>query len=707
MDCLPLDWKCIDGSFEKDDFYETIQAPKWIDFTAPVQPVDDHAWFCGRVGCTHERKFALQAIYQEKKTFTQARDEPALVGAAVAIPTARVGVSSSERPRRVVSSSLSSLTALRATYVKDKVAYLNQLPSIGECTGASAKRVRCPQASENENPNRTCRVEGVTFKKTALFRGAVSKEKKSKVSTASSCTPPGQVLLSQTGRMLEARTFVFGERTATHVKSTLAKTLRQDAATVLTSVSGAKILKARGTHMISHLQPIAKNSHLATSSVGPLCKSTTNARNLNGGVPVGAAACNLLRLTKDVKGAVKTYTSRKRIDCKEEGNPKQMQIPNKLLFFTSRTIESSGASIQERTQREHREEEPVGCLVPPVLREQNENSSAKESLLCNTKMSNFLQDGLSLGINSEIQTKEEEDSIQNTLQKFLENLRVTSDEEEAIPNVQNCTSKVRLACKDPATSLEERSKQNVVNESDPFDCTTLASHENDIVPLLHKEAVGPHDEDGALEQEMERSMRCSSCNEAGIPLNAFEITSLQMIDSNVVLDVSSDQRVSSKSHETNPMINQMHAKDWQRQRGTKRKSSELNRIKHGTRDHQCETRKVPLLSQQFFSTAKLHAKGCTSKDSWAKHHTRKTTIAPFRLRTEERGALKELGLARKEPTVPLPMNFLHCASQMPSFGHPFRPQRSPKKLTTPREPKLHIPRTRKAALLINACTNCD
>ena len=34
-----------------DDFYEKIEAPKFVDFTAPDnRPIDDHYWFCLRVG---------------------------------------------------------------------------------------------------------------------------------------------------------------------------------------------------------------------------------------------------------------------------------------------------------------------------------------------------------------------------------------------------------------------------------------------------------------------------------------------------------------------------------------------------------------------------------------------------------------------------------------------------------------------------------
>ena len=50
MDCLQIDWDNIDHTFVRDEFYENIQAPKWIDFNAPFQPIDDFEWFCAKSG---------------------------------------------------------------------------------------------------------------------------------------------------------------------------------------------------------------------------------------------------------------------------------------------------------------------------------------------------------------------------------------------------------------------------------------------------------------------------------------------------------------------------------------------------------------------------------------------------------------------------------------------------------------------------------
>ncbi|WJX26430.1 hypothetical protein P8452_15352 [Trifolium repens] len=52
-----------------DDFYEKIQAPKFVDLTAPDKrrPDDDRHWFCARFGCDqkHEEELDSEAIYKD------------------------------------------------------------------------------------------------------------------------------------------------------------------------------------------------------------------------------------------------------------------------------------------------------------------------------------------------------------------------------------------------------------------------------------------------------------------------------------------------------------------------------------------------------------------------------------------------------------------------------------------------------------------
>ncbi|GFY90463.1 hypothetical protein Acr_07g0006600 [Actinidia rufa] len=55
METAKIDWATINSVFAVDDLYEHINAPKWVDFSAPDQSVDDEAWFC-RPECNHPKR---------------------------------------------------------------------------------------------------------------------------------------------------------------------------------------------------------------------------------------------------------------------------------------------------------------------------------------------------------------------------------------------------------------------------------------------------------------------------------------------------------------------------------------------------------------------------------------------------------------------------------------------------------------------------
>ncbi|KAI3448902.1 hypothetical protein Pfo_005567 [Paulownia fortunei] len=64
MEVAIIDWKSIDSRFVKDELYEHINAPKWVDFSAPDDPVDDEAWFC-RPSCDHPK--TVEDFFIEKE----------------------------------------------------------------------------------------------------------------------------------------------------------------------------------------------------------------------------------------------------------------------------------------------------------------------------------------------------------------------------------------------------------------------------------------------------------------------------------------------------------------------------------------------------------------------------------------------------------------------------------------------------------------
>lgn len=64
MEVAIIDWKSIDSRVVVDDLYEHINAPKWVDLTAPSDPVDDEAWFC-RPDCDHPKR--VEDFFHEKE----------------------------------------------------------------------------------------------------------------------------------------------------------------------------------------------------------------------------------------------------------------------------------------------------------------------------------------------------------------------------------------------------------------------------------------------------------------------------------------------------------------------------------------------------------------------------------------------------------------------------------------------------------------
>ncbi|XP_022954070.1 uncharacterized protein LOC111456443 [Cucurbita moschata] len=54
MEPAKIDWKNVQWRFVEDELYEHINAPKWVDFTANSDAVDDEAWFC-RPDCKHPK----------------------------------------------------------------------------------------------------------------------------------------------------------------------------------------------------------------------------------------------------------------------------------------------------------------------------------------------------------------------------------------------------------------------------------------------------------------------------------------------------------------------------------------------------------------------------------------------------------------------------------------------------------------------------
>jgi hypothetical protein len=47
MEPKDIDWSRVVSRYVRDETYEGIQAPRWVDLDDPdAVAVDDHAWFC-------------------------------------------------------------------------------------------------------------------------------------------------------------------------------------------------------------------------------------------------------------------------------------------------------------------------------------------------------------------------------------------------------------------------------------------------------------------------------------------------------------------------------------------------------------------------------------------------------------------------------------------------------------------------------------
>ncbi|XP_022748134.1 uncharacterized protein LOC111297768 [Durio zibethinus] len=69
MEHQNIDWNNIESNFEEDDTYENIHAPKWVDLSAPCEPIDDEAWFC-KPGCKHPK---CAEDYLKSKHYTKVK----------------------------------------------------------------------------------------------------------------------------------------------------------------------------------------------------------------------------------------------------------------------------------------------------------------------------------------------------------------------------------------------------------------------------------------------------------------------------------------------------------------------------------------------------------------------------------------------------------------------------------------------------------
>ncbi|XVE48655.1 hypothetical protein DITRI_Ditri01bG0019500 [Diplodiscus trichospermus] len=128
-----------------DDFYEKIEAPKFVDLTAPDRcrtESDDRYWFCLRVGCDqkHEEEMDSEAIY---KNFV-------LRVMAARSPSVRLRKALS---RKDSSSNLQCPRTVPAKSSKSRVSRLAMISSISQKMGEAKVRGRAVPKQSAATPN--------------------------------------------------------------------------------------------------------------------------------------------------------------------------------------------------------------------------------------------------------------------------------------------------------------------------------------------------------------------------------------------------------------------------------------------------------------------------------------------------------------------------------------------------------------------------
>ncbi|KAJ6751078.1 hypothetical protein OIU85_001587 [Salix viminalis] len=130
----------------EEDFYEKIEAPKFVDLNAPdhYHPGDDRSWFCLRVGCDqkHEEEMDSEAIYKKFVLRVMAARSPNI------------------RLRRALyrkDSSIKCPQTVPAKSSKPRVSRLALISSISKRTVDPKARVKS-LAKQNATPNHFCSV---------------------------------------------------------------------------------------------------------------------------------------------------------------------------------------------------------------------------------------------------------------------------------------------------------------------------------------------------------------------------------------------------------------------------------------------------------------------------------------------------------------------------------------------------------------------
>ncbi|KAG0571560.1 hypothetical protein KC19_VG022100 [Ceratodon purpureus] len=692
----------LERSFESDDFYESFRAPKFHDFTAPEEPIDPDDFFKAKPEMLRERFVTVEVVkttapknhkvspLKAHETVT-ANHQRAPPKSPIAAEQAAVSAVSPKKASRVVSASLSPFTSTSlkngnsATNSPAQSLLLAKYSNVSLKPTSLAKKL---QASENDDPNSPINSSDVAVSKPV--KPALTRQRSVK---------------------------------ALEVKPTLTRQRNQkvlDTQLVAVAVDVDEARKAAGEANVS------KNSSEKESDVGKAPGTSQRKKNFSKPVATARADKAAIAAVTGCKTHVKEPTSNqqeaKPVTCTEvaglpysghhckssrfavnDPNFTSPVLTKKYLFSRCGTPGSSRKAVSNHARGKSNEY----ALLDDSQKDNEWNKSDTTSV-------EELQIDASV-VKGNTNLVLDEVSQKLALDQSLEGVV----EEIAITQVT-------------VTAVTELSKSEVKGLKEVL----LGENQSVVVP---KQAISPADV---------RAWAGPSVNFVGKAASSSDKIATYMEkstnDETSATGIDKFARLTSECLE-NIDLNQLDI--LQRKQGKKRKSGELmpagankraNCTSDDTRNKVISKKVNEAAASKISNMLRMRRLSVAKRISISRTSSRVTNPRPFRLRTEERGAVKEKkfikkveefkaakegfhsafqGLAVAEPKIPGKFSkFGHVfsakrrnpkpkddkeaefksmkpgippAHKGTQFDHPFKPQRSTKKLTVPREPKFH------------------
>ncbi|KAG0596373.1 hypothetical protein M758_UG247700 [Ceratodon purpureus] len=696
-----------EGSFEPDDFYENFLAPKFHDFTAPEEPIDPDAYFMAQPGMLkkafstiEEVKTTAPKVYKvsplEAHMTVTAYHQQAPHKSPIAVERAAVSASSAKKASRVVSTSLSPLT----------------FKSLKNGISATNSPALPPQLEKNSNGS---------LKPTSLakkLQGSENNDPNSPTSNSSDVVVPKPVKPAL-NRQHSVKAHEEKKPTLTCQRSQKVHETKQAAV----AVDAPAVWKASGEYNVS--KDISEEESDAGKAPGTPQRIVNPTKPL---VTTGAAKAVISAMT-GCKMPLKDPTPnhqelKKPVTCTDvAGSP-----------YSGHLCKSSRCAVNDPNFSS-----PVYTIkyliakpgTPGSLRKATPNYIGGEKGSEDASSNETLKDNE--GKTSDIISVE---GVQIDASKVKANTKLALED---VFQKMSLDQSLGVVVKEKVTTQATLTAVTELSKSEVEDLQEVQSKEDQSV-------VAPEQAISAGEVRA-RAGRLLSFEEKAASRSGRSVTDMGKCTNDVssATGIEFFLKVSSECL-GNIDLNQLEYP--QNKHGKKRKSGELmpggaakraNRTSDNIRDKAISTKLSQVkdaAASKVLNKPRMRRFSVVKRLSIARTSSRVTCPRPFRLRTQERGAVKEKefikkvkdykaakegfysafqGLAVAEPKIPgkflksghafsakqadpnpkddkeaalkLMKPGISPAKKAPQFNHPFKPHRSTKKLTVPQEPK--------------------